>query len=97
MEEKNGLVEKPDYPLHITEENFDEALKKYRIILMDFWAPWCMPCKMVAPALESLAKKHQGTVAIGKMNVDESPATPAKFNVMSIPTMIIFKDGEIAG
>jgi len=94
MEEKKELVENPDHPLHLTDGNFEEAIKKYKVIVVDFWASWCMPCRMVAPAIESLAKKHQGNIVFGKLNVDESPDTPTKFNIMSIPTLIIFKDGN---
>lgn len=95
MEENKMLPENPDYPLHLTDENFDEAIKRYRVIVVDFWAPWCMPCKMLAPIVESLSKKLQGRVVFGKMNVDESPVTPTKFNIMSIPTLIVFKEGNI--
>ncbi|MDD3726350.1 MAG: thioredoxin [Candidatus Ratteibacteria bacterium] len=97
MEEKKEPIESPDYPLHITDENFDEVIKKYKVIVVDFWAPWCMPCKMLAPAIENLAKKLQGKVVFGKMNVDESPNIPTKFNIMSIPTLIVFKDGSAVG
>jgi len=97
MEEKKELIENPDYPLHLTDSNFDEAIKKYKVIVVDFWASWCMPCRMLAPAIESLAKKLQGRVVFGKLNVDESPGTPTKFGIMSIPTLIVFKDGEVAG
>ncbi len=96
MEDKE-LVENPDYPIHLSDGNFADALKKYGVIVVDFWASWCMPCKMIAPAIESLAKKHQGKVVFGKMNVDENPDTPSKFNIMSIPTLIVFKDGQPAG
>ena len=97
MEEKKELVENPDSPLHLTDGNFADALKKYGVIVVDFWASWCMPCKMIAPSIESLAKKLQGKVAFGKMNVDENPDTSSKFNIMSIPTLIVFKDGQAAG
>jgi thioredoxin 1 len=97
MEENKELIENPDHPLHLEKSNFDEALKKYKVIVVDFWAVWCMPCKMIAPAIESLAKKLQGKVVFGKMNVDECQDIPAKFNIMSIPTLIIFKDGNVAG
>lgn len=97
MEEKNNLIENPDVPLHLTDDNFNEAIKKYSVIVVDFWAPWCMPCRMIAPVVENLAKKLQGKVVFGKMNVDESPVIPTKFNIMSIPTLVVFKDGNIAG
>jgi len=94
MEENKELIENPDRPLHLTDGNFAEALKKYSVIVVDFWASWCMPCKMIAPSIENLAKKHQGKVVFGKVNVDENPGTPSKFNIMSIPTLIVFKDGQ---
>lgn len=97
MGENKELAENPDYPLHLTDGNFSDAVKKYKVLIVDFWASWCMPCKMIAPAIENLARKHQGKVAFGKMNVDENPDTPSKFNIMSIPTLIIFKDGQAAG
>ena len=97
LQENKELVENPDHPLHLTDANFADAVKKYGVIVVDFWASWCMPCKMVAPAIESLAKKHQGRVVFGKVNVDENPDTPSKFGIMSIPTLIVFKDGKAAG
>lgn len=63
-------------------------------VLVDFWAEWCGPCKMVAPILDELATKYIGKIKIGKLNVDENPATPAKYGVRSIPTLIFFKDGK---
>lgn len=95
MEDNKKLIENPDYPLHLTDTNFADALKKYKVIVIDFWASWCMPCRMIAPAIENLAKKYQGRVVFGKVNVDENPDTPSRFNIMSIPTLIVFKDGEV--
>lgn len=83
--------------LKVTDENFNELISKPGTIVVDFWAPWCMPCKMLGPVIESLAKKYSGSVVFGKMNIDENPDTPAKFNVMSIPTLIVFKDGVRVG
>ncbi|MCM8760501.1 MAG: thioredoxin [Candidatus Omnitrophica bacterium] len=97
MEEKKGLIESPDHPVHLTDDNFDEAVKKYNVLVVDFWAVWCGPCRVIAPVIESLAKKYQGKIVFGKLNVDESTATATKFQIMSIPTLIVFKDGNIVG
>ena len=97
MVEKRELIDEPDYPLTLDKENFDEAVKKYSNLVVDFWAIWCMPCHMIAPAIENLAKKYKGKVVFGKVNVDEEPEIPGRFGIMSIPTLIIFKNGEKAG
>ncbi|WP_323702694.1 thioredoxin [Mammaliicoccus sp. Dog046] len=76
-----------------TDSNFDEQIKE-GVSLVDFWAPWCGPCKMIAPVLEDLAKDVEGKANIVKVDVDENQATAAKYEVMSIPTLIVFKDGE---
>ncbi len=79
--------------LKATDANFDEQIKE-GVSLVDFWAPWCGPCKMIAPVLEDLAKDVEGKANIVKLDVDENRATAAKYEVMSIPTLIVFKDGE---
>jgi thioredoxin 1 len=80
----------------LTDTNFNEEVKgSDQPILVDFWAEWCGPCKMIAPILEEIAGEQAGKIRIGKLNVDDAPVTAQEFQVMSIPTLILFKDGEI--
>lgn len=81
-----------DKPLTITDDTFVEAVKKYPLIVIDCWAPWCSPCRTIAPVLEELAKKYAGRVVFGKLNVDENPRISQEYAIMAIPTLIIFKD-----
>jgi thioredoxin 1 len=94
MEEMANAAAAPAEPLHATEENFDQLLKDNPLLLVDFWAEWCMPCKMFGPTVAAFAKDMQGKVAVAKLNVDESRAIAARYNTMSIPTTILFKDGQ---
>lgn len=78
-----------------TDANFEEeALKSELPVLVDFWAPWCGPCRIVSPIVEELAKEYEGKVKIGKMNVDENSKTAAKYGIMSIPSLLIFNNGQ---
>ncbi|MDO8507564.1 MAG: thioredoxin [bacterium] len=79
----------------LTDKNFEsEVLKGNGVVLVDFWAPWCGPCRMLGPVVEELAKDFEGKAKVGKVNVDESPQTAGQYGVMSIPTILIFKDGS---
>ncbi len=80
-------------PFHLTDANFDETIKKNKLVFVDFWASWCGPCRALAPTIEELAKENSGKVLIGKLDVDENSATASRFQVFSIPTMIVFKNG----
>jgi thioredoxin 1 len=80
-------------PIIVTDSNFDDTIKKHSLMLIDFWAPWCGPCRALHPTIEELTKDYAGKVTIGRLNVDENPNTAESFQVYSIPTMLIMKNG----
>ena len=83
--------------LEFTDQNFQaDVIDSDAPVLVDFWAEWCAPCKMIAPAVEALASEYEGRVRIGKLNIDENPSTPSKFGIRGIPTLMLFKGGEVA-
>jgi thioredoxin 1 len=81
-------------PIILSDATFSSEISKYPVMVVDFWAVWCGPCRTVAPIIEQLAKEYSGRVAFGKLNVDENPLTSSEFQVESIPTLLIFRDGE---
>jgi thioredoxin 1 len=82
-------------PVEIKDATFDEAVLQAKTpVLIDFWAPWCAPCRMVAPVVDELAEEYDGKVSFGKVNVDESPRIASQYGIMGIPSLILFKDGK---
>ncbi len=86
-----GLTE----PVTLTDSNFTSEVAKYPVMLVDFWAPWCGPCRIVGPIIEQLARDYSGRVAFGKLNVDDNPIVAGSFGVQSIPTMMVLKSGKV--
>ncbi|MDG6224117.1 MAG: thioredoxin [Candidatus Thermoplasmatota archaeon] len=95
MEEASHKAPFPDRPIDATDLDFKDVISRYELVLVDFWAPWCAPCKMVAPVIEKLSSELKGKVAFVKVNVDENPLTARSDQVMSIPTMVIYSKGRM--
>jgi len=85
----------PDSPISLLDADIDETVKKYPTIVVDCWAAWCGPCRMLGPIIEELAKEMKGKIVFGKLNVDENPQTSMKYSIMSIPTLLVFKNGAM--
>ena len=86
-----------DKIIQLTDDSFEaDVLNASGLVLVDFWAEWCGPCKMIAPILDDIAEEYQGQVTIGKLNIDQNAGTPPKYGVRGIPTLLLFKDGTLA-
>jgi thioredoxin 1 len=85
----------PNTPLTITDADINTNIEKYSTIIIDCWAPWCGPCRMIAPIIEELAKELQGKIVFGKLNVDENQTTATQYGIMSIPSLLVFKNGAL--
>jgi thioredoxin 1 len=85
----------PGEPVNVTDGNFNDFIKRYGVALVDCWAPWCGPCRMMSPVIDGMAKDLKGKVAFGKLNTDENQRTAMRFSIEAIPTLLVFKDGEL--
>jgi len=86
----------PDWkPVKLTDRNFREFVRSHPLVVVDFWAPWCAPCRMLAPIIDELAREFAGRIRFGKLNVDENPKTAMRFRIMGIPTLLVFKHGSL--
>ena len=94
-EGKNMEIEMPDSPIEINDAELTNTIGKYKTVVIDCWAPWCGPCRMIHPILNELAKEMKGQIVFGKLNVDENQQTSAQYGIMSIPTLLVFKDGKL--
>ncbi len=85
-----------DLIVHVTDSSFDsEVLKADGPVLVDYWAEWCGPCKMIAPVLDEVASEYSDKIRVAKLNIDDNPATPPKYGIRGIPTLMLFKNGEV--
>jgi thioredoxin 1 len=86
----------PGIPVEVTDGTFEEVVRRYPVVVVDCWAEWCAPCRMVAPVIEELARDYRGRILFGKLNVDSNVRTAQQYGIMSIPTLLVFKNGHLA-
>jgi len=94
-EEKKAADQALAEPVVVTDASFNNFIQNHPLVVVDCWAAWCTPCRMIAPIVEELAKDYAGKIVFGKLNVDENQKTAGEYGIMSIPTMLVFKDGKI--
>ena len=82
-------------PVEVTDETFTDLVQSHPLVVVDCWAPWCAPCRMIAPVIEEMARDYAGKIVFGKLNMDENPRTAMKYQIMSIPTLLVFKEGRL--
>ncbi|RJS79582.1 thioredoxin [Candidatus Bathyarchaeota archaeon] len=96
LKKKEGVKEKViNKPVKVTDNDFGNFVKSHQLVVIDCWAPWCGPCLYVAPVIEELARDYAGKIVFGKLNVDENPVTATAYGIMSIPTLLVFKNGKL--
>ena len=95
MKGEKKMENMPDKPIKVTDADFEDTIKKYDTVVVDCWAPWCGPCRMIGPVIEELANEMHGNVVFGKLNVDENKQVASKHSIMSIPTLLVFKNGNL--
>jgi len=93
--ERNAGTDSVAGPILLTDDTFDAEVRKYPVLLVDFWADWCGPCHAVAPVLDRVAKERVGSMRLAKLNIDENPRTTQRFGITSIPTILLFKNGKL--
>jgi len=84
-----------DKPVEVTDSSFAQFIRKYPLVVVDCWAAWCGPCRMLAPIIDELAREYSGKMLFGKLNVDENPQVASQYQIMSIPTLLVFKNGKL--
>jgi thioredoxin 1 len=94
MNEKELLKNIKD-PLNLDDSNFSQTINKFPLLLVDFWAPWCGPCRMMSPLIDQIGRENMGKLVVGKINVDENPTISRQFGISSIPTLLLFKKGQV--
>ena len=93
--ERRRQMEAPAGPVELSDQDFDAFLRQHELVVVDFWAPWCPPCRMMAPIIDELARRYAGKVVFAKLNVDESPLTAMRFEIRAVPTFLVFKRGRL--
>jgi thioredoxin 1 len=95
MRKTESATKSSSEPITVTDATFKETIEKNPAVVIDCWAPWCGPCRMVSPIVDEMARDNSGRITFGKLNVDENPDVTCNYNIMSIPTLLVFKDGKL--